>query len=191
MAVALGFLGVSLIAYPAITAPVRAGSLGVVLPLAAAAGVASESVLFKRLRVADERVQVAGWQLLTGGVVLALVSLRLEGTATIVWSGRFVILLAYLTVAGTALPTVLWYRVLQEDEVSRLSLLLFLIPVLGLVLAVAVFDEAVGPTETAGVIITIAALITVARGTRRRRVGEQPASHSEAPQTDEKPSTAG
>jgi hypothetical protein len=50
---------------------------------------------------------------------------------------------------------VLWYRVLQEDEVGRLSLLLFLIPVLGLALAVALFGESVGPFEVTGVIATI------------------------------------
>ena len=74
----------------------------------------------------------------------------------------------YLTVAGTALTTVLWYRVLQDDEVGRLSLLLFLIPVLGLALAVALFGESVGPFKATGVIATIGALVIATRRAARQ-----------------------
>ena len=181
-AVTLGFFGVTLIAYPAITGPIRAGLLGTVLPLAAATGVATESVLYKWLRVTEERVQVAGWQLLGGGVVLAFISLSLERDIGVVWSGQFIALLSYLTIAGTALTTALWYRVLQDDEVGRLSILLFLIPVLGLGLAVILFDEVVGRIEMAGVIVTLGALLTVARDARRRGANEhQVASSAENP----------
>ena len=98
----------------------------------------------------DERVRVAGWQLLVGGVVLAVLSLLFERDATIAWSGRFVALLAYLSIAGTALTTVLWYRAPQEVEVGKLSLLLFLIPVLGLALASRCLASRSGPLRQPG-----------------------------------------
>jgi hypothetical protein len=58
-------------------------------------------------------------------------------------------------------------------NVARLSLLLFLIPVLGRALAVALFGESVGPFEVTGVIATISALVVVA----------SPAARQERPRT--------
>lgn len=163
-ALALGLVGVSLIAYPAITGPARAGVLGAALPLIASTGRAFESVTVKRLRVGHDVVRVAGWQLLAGSVPLLLLSAWVEaGAAPIVWSRTFVALLLFLAVVGTAFTTSLWYWLVQGDEVGRLSLYLFLIPVLGLALAVAVFGERVSALELTGVALTLVGMWAVAR----------------------------
>lgn len=162
-ALVLGFAGVSMIAYPALTGSGGAGAFGAVLPLLAAAGAASESVLVKRLDVGDETLRVAGWQLLLGGLPLLALSAWAERDAAVVWSASFVALLLFLALVGTAFATALWYWLLQRDDVGRLTLYLFLVPVLGLGLAAALFGERLGAIEWAGVVVTLAGLGWVTR----------------------------
>jgi drug/metabolite transporter (DMT)-like permease len=162
-ALVLGFIGVSLIAYPAITDPARYGVLGAILPLTAAMGFAAASVLIKRMDVGNALLPITAWQLLIGAAPLFLLSAWLEGDASIAWTSMFISLLLFLALAGTAFTTVLWYWLLQRDDVGRLSLFLFLVPVLGLAIAVTLFDEAVGGLEAGGVALTIAGIAVVVR----------------------------
>ncbi|NIW37893.1 MAG: EamA family transporter [Gemmatimonadetes bacterium] len=163
VALVLGLVGVSLISYPALAGPSRFGLSGAVLALAAATGTAGESILFKAADAGDALVRVAGWQFLIGSVPLLALSAWLEGGAGIEWNGRFMLLLIFLALIGTAGAVSLWYWLIQRDEVGRLSLLLFMVPVLGLGLAVAVFRERIGPHQAVGIAVTLAGLAVLAR----------------------------
>ncbi|NIM50934.1 MAG: EamA family transporter [Gemmatimonadales bacterium] len=161
-AMSLGFIGVGLISYPTVTDPAQSGAWAAVLPLTAAAGFAGASVLIKRLDVGGAFLRVAAWQLLVGGIALLALAAWLERDAAVVWNGRFVVLLLFLAFVGTAFATAVWYWLLQRDEVGRLSLLLFLVPVFGLGLAVTFFRESLGVLEGLGVLVTIVGLGVVA-----------------------------
>lgn len=165
MALVLGTLGVSLIAYPAITAAGKSGVLAAVLPLTAAAGSAIASVLFKYLDVGDAVLRVAAWQLLLGGLPLLAVSFWIE-PANVTWQPAFLGLLSFLALVGTAFTLSLWYWLIQRGDVGSLSLLLFSVPLIGLVLAAIFFGERIGTIETAGVAVTVAALALAARSSR-------------------------
>jgi O-acetylserine/cysteine efflux transporter len=162
VALLLGFSGVSLIAYPGLAGPDAYGFVGLLLPLVAAAGSAAESIIVKRADIRDAVLGVAAWQLMIGSVPLLALSALFEGEQSVVWSPTFVGLLFYLALAGTALPTVLWYWLVQRDEVGRLSLMLFLAPVLGLLFAAALFGERIGVLEAAGVALAVSGTIVVA-----------------------------
>ncbi|CAN5914365.1 hypothetical protein BH11GEM1_BH11GEM1_23050 [soil metagenome] len=138
IALVLGFAGVTLIAFPAITGPPGAGLLGAVLPLLSAIGAASESVV--------------AW---------------VERDASILWGTRFATLLVFLALVGTAFTTALWYWLLQRDEVGRLTLYLYLVPVLGLGLAAALYGERLGAIEWTGVALTLAGLGWITAGSQR------------------------
>lgn len=179
-ALVLGFLGVSLIAYPAITDPAPFGVLGAVLPLTAATGFASASVLIKRMDVGDALLPVAAWQLLIGGAPLLVVSAWLERDAVIAWHSIFISLLLFLALIGTAFATALWYWLVQRDDVGRLSLLLFLVPVLGLVLAVVFYREEVGVLEAIGVAVTVSGIGVVVRESWRRATPHEVRRHTQS-----------
>jgi len=164
-AMVLGTTGVSLIAYPAITVAGRSGLVAAILPLTAAAGSAFSSVLFKRLNVGDAVLRVAGWQLLLGGLPLLAVSLGFESGA-VSWQPPFLGLLAFLGLVGTAFTLSLWYWLIQRGDVGGLSLLLFAVPLIGLILAAIFFGERIGALQATGVAITIAALAIAARASR-------------------------
>ena len=157
-ALSLGLLGVTLTALPAFASSGRSGLLGNALPLVAAGGTATESVLVKRIGLGRDILCFTAWQLLLGGGSLLLVSTWLERGSDIAWTARFIGLLIFLALVGTAFATTLWYWLVQRDEVGRLSLALFLAPVTGLLLAVALFGERLRPVELMGVAMTVGAI---------------------------------
>ncbi len=161
-ALVLGIGGISLIAYSGLAGPQAYGVVGVLLPLVSAAGSAAESVIVKRADAGGAILRVAAWQLLIGSVPLLAFSLWLERERSVTWSPTFGALLLFLSFVGTAFTTALWYWLVQRDEVGRLSLMLFLTPVLGLLLGSAVFGERVGSLEVAGVALAVAGTIVVA-----------------------------
>lgn len=153
-ALALGMVGIALIALP--RRGVSTDSLAILLPLAAAVSGASESVIVKRVAVGHDVLQVTAFQFLGGGVALLLLSLALE-TQPIVWEASFVGPLLFLALLGSAFATALWYWLIQQDDVGRLSLVLLAVPVFGLALGALLLDESVAVAQGVG-----AALIVVA-----------------------------
>jgi O-acetylserine/cysteine efflux transporter len=162
-ALIFGFAGVSLIAYPAIGAIGALGAATVALPLLAAMGTASESVIFKRADAGSAFLSVAAWQLIMGGGVLLALSGGFERGAAIVWSPAFVALLLFLGLVGTGVALATWYWLVQREEVGRLGLLLFLVPVLGFLVGILTFGEPVRVQEVVGVGLTVTGLGALVR----------------------------
>lgn len=177
-ALTLGLLGVTLTASPAFTGPGRSGLLGIALPLLAAVGSATESVLVKRIGLGRDVLRFTAWQLLLGGGSLLLISGWLEGATGIAWTASFVGLLSFLAVIGTAFATTLWYWLVQHDEVGRLSLALFLAPVTGLLVAVALFGERLRPVELVGVAATLGGVGIVLVATPRASHRQDPSNQA-------------
>ena len=160
-ALVLGLAGASLIAYPAITDPAHPGVLGALLPLGAATGFAVSSVLVKLMDLADAVLEVAAWQLVLGGGALLATAALLEPGAGIRWAPAFIALLMFVALLGTALTTALWYWLIQRDEVGRLTVALFFVPVVGVGLGVTLFGERLGAAEFAGIALIVTGLAAV------------------------------
>ena len=171
LALILGFAGVVLIALGG-TRP-GLGGTAALIPLLAASGSAGENLLVKRLDIRNCVLSVLAWQLLVGCVPLFLLSLWLERGARIAWGPRFAGLLATLAVLGTALPSSLWYRLVQHDEVGRVTIFLFLVPVFGLALAASILRERLGGMEIAGVLLTLGGIASAMRDAVRRAPEER------------------
>lgn len=158
VALILGFTGTVLIALGSSDGTGWSGLASAAIPLVAATANATEIVLVKKLEAGAAVLRVAAWQLLVGSVPLFVLSTWLETGARIVWGPTFLGLLALVAVLGTAVATSLWYRIVQSDDVGRVSLYLFLIPVLGLALASVLFRETLGPTEMTGIALALAGI---------------------------------
>ena len=172
---ALGLIGVGLIAYPTMTDLSRRGVLGAILPLVAAAGTAVQSIIVKRLEIRTVLLQVTACQFILGGLALLLASDMFEPSAVVVRCGTFVALFLFLTIVGTSDATARWFWLVQDADVGHLTLQLFLVPVFGLFLAMALFRERIGMLQGAGIITVVVGIILIARESSRAPRAPEPA----------------
>ncbi len=155
IALALGLAGVTLIAYPALVGLNVGGLSGVALALTVSVASAAGNVIFKHMRIERDLLAITAWQLILGSLPLLALSALVERNAAVTWNPEFVGLLLFLALVGTAFVFAAWYWLVQHDDVSRLSVYLFLIPVFGLGIASVVFREAVSLLEGVGVVMTV------------------------------------
>lgn len=181
IALALGLLGVSLISSPAFVGQDAYGVSGLVWALAASGGFSVGSVIVKRMQVTSDLLAVTAWQLLLGSLPLFVGSMAFERGAALDWTPRFLGLLLFLAILGTSLTTVVWYWLLRDDDLGRLTMFLFLVPAFGLGLAVWLFGETVSVLEVGGVAIILAAIGAATRESLRRTAEtERSASSAES-----------
>jgi drug/metabolite transporter (DMT)-like permease len=191
MALLLGLAGVTLLALPALRGQVGHNLIGAMLALGSSASAAVASVAVKRLRPSESLMSLTAWQLVAGSVLLLGLSAVFEPQGTIAWTGRFVGILLFLALAGTALSTWLWFWLLQRTEVGRLSLYLFLVPVFGLLIAMGGFGERLDALQAVGVVlILLAVALSVFAGRSGNSPSDRPThSHSLKARNQNKAST--
>lgn len=166
VALGAGVLGVVLLVAPDLGAS-GADLVGPGTAVAASLGAAAGSVMVRRLRDRIPVFTLAGWQLLLGSVPLLGYGVLRGGR--IEWTPSFWLVLAYLALVGTAFSTALWFWLLRHDEAGRLSLYLFLIPLLGLLLGTLVFGERLRPGDLSGGLLVAGAVAVAALDRRRRK----------------------
>lgn len=164
---ALGALGAVFIAWPALRGRGAEGLAGPALALAASLGFAIGSVVIKRMKPGACLLTITGWQLLIGGLPLLAASALIERGAPVRWTAEFVAMLLFLALIGTSLVTAVWYWLVQREEVGRLSMFFFLVPVFGLGLAMAIYDEPISRPAVVGVGLILAGIgVALARPRR-------------------------
>ena len=161
----LGSLGVVLVAVPALFAA-GGGLAGSLLALTASGGAASGNVILKRMGSRFNVLSVTAWELLIGSMPLLGLSAAFERTASVNWNAQFVVVLLFLAVVGTALPSAVWYGLVRRAEVGRLTLFFFLVPLFGLIIGTVILGEHVSLIQVIGAPLIVAGAIpAVARAT--------------------------
>lgn len=157
-AVLLGISGVILIAYPALKASNAESTLGIGLALATSTGTATGNVIVKRSKIRRGLLAFAGWQLVLGSLPLLFFSRLIERGHEITWNMEFGGLLLFLALVETSFPTAAWYWLVQQEDVGRLSLFFFLVPIFGLGLSALVHKEAINSYEGVGIVVILAGI---------------------------------
>lgn len=170
VALVLGVGSVILISYPALSGPAAYGMSGALLAVAVSVGSASGGILIKRMGDVPSLLAVTAWSLILGSLPLLLTSSIAERDAAVIWNGTFVGVLFFLALVGTAFASVVWYWLVQREDLGRLTLYLFLVPVLGLAIAAVVFGEQIGLFEALGMTLAVSGIgIAVLESRHRRR----------------------
>lgn len=170
-----GSAGLAGVALLVLQAQARLDPLGVAAALGGAGSMALGAVLSKRWGRPESLVALTSWQLIAGGLVLAPLTLLIEGvpvqplTATNI--GGFV----YLALIGTAVAYLLWFRGLQKLPASTTAFLGLLSPVVAVLLGWAVLGQQLVAGQLVGGVIVLGAL-AAAIGRRRTEHGEPAAS---------------
>lgn len=158
IALTFGLVGIAFISYPALTGGGVFGFSGGMLALAASGGASIGSLIIKRLNAGQSLMAVTAWQLIIGSIPLFLISAAMERQTKVIWNTEFVGLLLFLSLVGTSFTNYFWYWLVEREDVGRLSLFLFLVPIFGLGMAALVLGEKVTLLEIIGVIFTVAGI---------------------------------
>ena len=160
--VAAGVLGVTGVALLVLRAGAALDAVGVLAALAGAASMATGVVLTKRwigrLGRPAPLFAFTAWQLVSGGAVLAVLALAVEGSPPRLTAENGAGSL-YLGVVGTALAYALWFRGLERLPVSATSFLGLLSPVSASVLGFVVLGQAYTASQGVGVALVFAAVL--------------------------------
>lgn len=154
-AIVLGIGGVLLIAYPSLQTSNSASILGIGTALAASTGTAIGNVIVKRINLKRGLLAFAGWQLILGSLLLLILSGLFEEGKLVVWNMEFSGLLLFLAIVETSFPTAIWYWLVQQEDVGRLSLFFFLVPIFGLGISAMAFNEAITLVEGIGILVVL------------------------------------
>lgn len=132
------------------------------LGLAASAGAITISalgfVLVKRWAPAVGMVTLTAWQLVGGGLMLIPVAIAVEGAPPAMDTSA-VLGYGYLSVIGTGIAFLVWFRAANHLPAGSVALIGLLNPVTGTVLGVLFAEEAFGGSRAAGVGLILAGVL--------------------------------
>lgn len=161
--VVLGILAVIGVAMVVVKPDAQVDAVGVLAAIGANASFAMGVVLTKRFPAPDNPVAFTGWQLLVGGAVLVPMTLLVEGLPGEL-SGRNVAGFAYLSLVGTGLAYLLWFRGIRRLPPVAPSLLGLAAPVTGAALGWWVNAESLSVVQVAGFVLTLGTIAYGALG---------------------------
>lgn len=145
----LGLLGVVVIVSTSVDDGFDGVSVGATIALITSLSAAIGSVLVRLIHLRDSLLSFTAWQLMAGGSLLVVISLA-TGEPAVNWSRPFAVILLILGIFNSAIVTCFWFFLLQRESAGKLSIYLFLIPVLGVVWAMVFYGERPGATSLIG-----------------------------------------
>ncbi len=161
---ALGFAGIILIAAPQfLNNQIDSYFLGIAYILLAAFGITVSNVLIKWIAGDVDVIMAMGFQMLIGGIPLAVAALVFEEPQNVIWSLNFILILAGLSLFGSALVYWLWASVLEVTPLIRANAFSFLVPVFGLSMGALFYSETFGWLEFIGIGFTLLGIALVSR----------------------------
>ncbi|WP_431917483.1 EamA family transporter [Nonomuraea jabiensis] len=160
LAAVAGVAGVSLLV---LRADARLDALGVAAALGGAVVMALGVVLSKRWQSPAPLLATTGWQLVAGGLLLLPVALLVEGAPPATLTGANLAGYAYLTIIGSALAYVLWFRGLRLLSATKVTFLGLLSPVVATALGWLVLGQELTAAQALGAVVVLAALVVAQR----------------------------
>ncbi len=151
---AAGIAGVGLLV---LRADARLDALGVVAAVGGAAIMATGVILSKKWVSPAPVIATTGWQLTAGGLALVPIMLFAEGTPPAL-TGVNLMGYAYLTLIGSAIAYVLWFRGIKALSPTEVTFLGFLSPLTATVAGWLVLDEHLTAWQFLGAAIVLAAI---------------------------------
>ncbi|MGD1950759.1 MAG: DMT family transporter [Leptolyngbyaceae cyanobacterium] len=150
-----GFVGVGLLV---LSPSAKLDSLGIIAALGGAASMGLGTVLVKRWKRPVSLLVFTAWQLAIGGAMLLPVALLIEGPFTHL-SRTNIQGLIYLGVIGTGLAYILWFRGIDKLQVSAVSYLGLMSPVVATIIGFVWLNQTFTPTQLLGIVIILASVV--------------------------------
>jgi drug/metabolite transporter (DMT)-like permease len=137
-------------------------TLGVVLGIGAGVSWSFGTITAKRVAMRVEPLWAVALPLVAGGALMSLSAVA-TGETSVDLSARVVAAVAFTTFVGTAFAWLLWMYLVTSGDVGRVSVSIFLVPVVAVVVGWALLDEGLGRTVAAGTALVCAGVFLVNR----------------------------
>jgi drug/metabolite transporter (DMT)-like permease len=160
-----GFVGVAILLLPS-DRPEGATAGGIALVLLAAALWATGSFASTKAKLEGEPLTLAAWQLVLGGLVMALVGLTAgEGSALDLGAISLdsALALAYLVLFGTVVAFTAYTWLLRNAPISKVSTYAYVNPIVAVALGALIVGEEVTATMVVGAAIIVASVAAIVR----------------------------
>lgn len=156
----VGILGLGLLV---LTPQASLDPIGIVAALAGTVSMATGVVLTKRWGRPVGLITMTGWQLAAGGLLLAPLTLALEGPQP-TWTAGTWVGAAWLGIVGTGVAYGLWFRGIERLPVTAISFLGLMSPIVATVLGWAVLDQALTAGQLIGAALIAATVVAAQIG---------------------------
>ncbi|MED3763077.1 DMT family transporter [Ureibacillus terrenus] len=137
----LGFIGIVFVSIDGLM--IHLSAIGVFLALATAIAWAGGVVFVKKLKNQVDFYWMVVMQLLLGGGTLLVSGYFVEGVQTIVWNADLIGTIAWGGTAGMAAGQVIYFKLMNEGEASKVGACTFLVPIISVAVSAIFLDEAV------------------------------------------------
>ena len=137
-------------------------TLGVLLGIGAGVSWSFGTITAKRMALRVEPLWAVALPLVAGGALMSLAAVA-TGETSVELSARVVTAVAFTTFVGTAFAWLLWMYLVTSGDVGRVSVSIFLVPVVAVVVGWALLDESLGWTVLAGTALVCAGVFLVNR----------------------------
>lgn len=175
LGLALGLLGVGVLAEPSPAQLVPATAVGPVLILVGSASLALGSVLGDRRPMRADVLSVTAWSMFLGALLTHAVSLGVgESLAGVRWTATGVGALVFIALVPGALGFLIYFELLERAGSFETNLVSYVVPLVSAVLGWLVLGERLGPAAVAGFVLVLLGFLAIKWPTARRtlrRVG--------------------
>ena len=161
----IGFTGVIFANWPNGAYEIDFGIGEIMLMLAMLSG-AYGNILAKQGSAKMEVIYLTAYQMILGSLGLVAIGAFSVGFVPFQFdliSGLMLVYLAFLSAAGF----ILWNNVMKYNQVGKVSLYLFLVPVFGVILSSVLLEEPLSSFVVAGLLLVVAGIVLVNRNTRK------------------------
>lgn len=165
--VLVGFVGMGILIGPAALPESDVGAGGALAMVAAACSYAIGNLYVRTIRQADPARLALGQQICSGLPATAL-ALALGGPAAFAAVPSHLTVLLPLGIVSTALPILLFMRLIRRAGPTRASMVGYLVPVWATILAVLFLGERIGAREMIGGAVVLAGVALVSFSGRFR-----------------------
>jgi drug/metabolite transporter (DMT)-like permease len=155
LGLALGLLGVAILASPTPARLLQPDVLGTGLVFLAALSFALGSVLTQWLDADLPIEAMEAWSMVGGALFLHVVAAGAlgESLADVVWSPRAVAALAYLSIAASAVGFLLYFDLLSRLGPVEINLVSYVAPIVAAIVGALVLAETLQPTTALGFVV--------------------------------------
>ncbi|PEI82322.1 DMT family transporter [Bacillus toyonensis] len=141
MGLIIGFFGIVVVSVDGVI--VHVSIIGVVLGLLMAFSWAVGVVYVKKVSNEVDAFWMVSLQCIIGGVILISTGTIVENWSAIEWNGKYLFGLGYGSTFGIPLAYVIYYKLINAGEASKVGTFTFLVPIIAVFIGTVFLDEPV------------------------------------------------